>query len=208
MPRSYFACAAIAIVAVGCWFVPLVRVVPLSGARSSEGQFDAKEVAEQLWDTKLSASFSRATDAAAAIEALKNDPEGARQQFGIGKGVSRSILLYLHATGTVVSVDKNGVALSLSDDDSPEVILQKGMIFGNAVGDATGLIASRDVETSQQLYDVSNELNQLVEERVIPQLDSVSLVGKQVEFVGCATVKDPTRLKLPLEVVPVSISEH
>lgn len=207
MPRSYIAAAALVVVAVGCWFVPLVRVVPLSDAQPSQQQFEAKQVAEHLWETKLAASFSRATDAAAAIEALRRDPEAARRQFGIGQGVSRSILLYLHASGTIVSADKQGVALSLGDNDTPDVVLQKGMIFGNAVRDATGLIASGDVETSQQFNEMSNELNRLVEERVVPHLESLSQVGKRLEFVGCAIVKDPARVKVPLEVVPVSISE-
>jgi predicted lipoprotein len=103
-------------------------------------------------------------------------------------------------------VDSRGVGLAIRDGSAgPDVVLPVGMVFGNTVRDATGLLDMDKFPNSQHFNDLSTELNRIVETRVLPRLRDRAEVGRQVRFVGCAEVsRDPKRRK-PLKVVPVSV---
>jgi predicted lipoprotein len=206
MPRVYVVIAAAAFIGVLCWFVPLVRVVPLTDVSAVAAQFDAHDAAEHLWTSQLPATFAKASDAATALQALLKDPHSAKQKFGITRGVGRGFLLYLHGKGQVLNKDKKGIAIGLPGNSEASLLLHTGMVFGSAVRDATGMIDASEARSSEQSNALAQELNLLVENRVIDELVEVTSVGDNLEFVGCVEVKDPERVSLPLVVIPVSIS--
>jgi predicted lipoprotein len=86
---------------------------------------------------------------------------------------------------------------------TPEVSLQTGLIFGNAVRDGTGLLNVDDYPNSQDFNAISEALNRLVEERVLPRLRERARVGATVRFAGCAEVNDESSDLKPLRVVPI-----
>jgi predicted lipoprotein len=84
-------------------------------------------------------------------------------------------------------------------------LLLTGLIFGNSVRDATGLLDVSKFPNSQQFNAISSELNALVESRVIPGVRSNAAPGHVLRFVGCAEIADEVSDVVPLKVVPLKV---
>jgi predicted lipoprotein len=84
-------------------------------------------------------------------------------------------------------------------------VVPLGLVFGNAVRDGTGLLSSGTFPNAQQFNDIAARLNQIVETRVLPELQRIAALGQSVKFVGCVDVADEERDLRPLKLVPVSV---
>ena len=121
-------------------------------------------------------------------------------------GISNSYYVFVRGTGRVVNVGSKGVGLAIRDGSvGPDVVLPTGMIFGNTVRDATGLLDMDKFLNSQHFNDLSTALDRIVETRVLAGLRDRVEVGKKVRFVGCAEVARDAKRRRPLKVVPVSV---
>jgi len=81
--------------------------------------------------------------------------------------------------------------------------LLAGLLFGNTVRDATGLIDASNFPDSRQFNEISTELNRIVEARVIRRLREKSVVGQRIHFAGCAEIPDEGEVASPLPVIPL-----
>jgi predicted lipoprotein len=190
------------------WFFPLFHVVSLEEAEAEKRQaaFDPAEYAKKFWDGQLVPSLDQATDAAAMLAAFRESPDQARNQFGRSVGLGRTYYYVLRGSGTIVSVDKKGVGISLRGErNESDVVLPTGLLFGNTVRDATGLLDPSDFPDSQHFNAISTELNHLVETLVIPLLNEQAKVGRRIEFVGCAEVTNEHGDLKPLKVIPLEV---
>ena len=90
-----------------------------------------------------------------------------------------------------MTIDKKGVGVALQGEaKEPDIVLQTGLLFGNTVRDATGLLDASNFPDSRQFNEISTELNRIVEARVIPILKEKAAVGRQIDFAGCAEIPD------------------
>jgi len=200
---------ALLLAAVGAllWWMPLFRIVPLDVRRAEREQaaFSAPDYAKDFWTRILPSALENASDANAVLAAAREDPPAARQRYGHSVGLGRSALYFLRGTGTIVSVSEEGVGIAMEPTEgSPDVVLQTGLLFGNAVRDSTGLISPSDFPNSQDYNDLSNELNRIVETLVLPPLREQAQVGWHVQFVGCGEVLNDSDWK-PLKLIPLDV---
>ena len=196
------------IVAAGLtWVFPLFHVVSLEQAAAAKGaNFDAATFIREFWDKQLVPSFEQANDAVEVLTAVKADPETASKTFGKAVGIGRVYFYFLRGEGMIVAVEKNGVAISLiAPDDEPDVVLKTGLLFGNAIRDATGRLQASDYANSQDYNAISKELNRIVEQEVQPTLKQDARVGRKIRFVACAEVRASSKQLLPLTMVPLQV---
>jgi predicted lipoprotein len=207
MKRALIILAAVVAVGVLTWFFPLFRVVSRESLRAEldRQSFNAADFVQSYWQQKLTTAFSDAADASAVLAALRETPDQARTQFGRTAGIGRESLYFIRGSGKIVSVDKNEVGISLSDKEQADLTLQTGLLFGNSVRDATGLLSANDYPNSQQFNEISSELNRTIETKVLPPLRAAAKVGAEIEFVGCAAVTNLPRDITPLKVVPLEV---
>lgn len=207
MKRALIIFAAVAAVGVLTWFFPLFRVVSRESllAEKDRKTFNAADFVQTYWQQKLTPAFTDAADASAVLAALRETPDQARTQFGRTVGIGRESLYFIRGSGKIASVDKKEVGISLSDKEQADLTLQTGLLFGNTVRDATGLLSASDYPNSQQFNEISSELNRTVETKVLPPLRAAAKVGAEIEFVGCAAVTDLPRDITPLKVVPLEV---
>lgn len=208
MKRAVATSLALVLFAGVFWFVPLFHIVPLhqTQAQQSQAEFNATNFAAAFWQDKLLPSLDRAADAGVVLSALAADPQKARAQFGRKLGMSSSTLFFLRGTGHVVAVKKNSVALALKNgDDTADILLPTGLLFGNAVRDGTGLLDASAFPNSQNFNDLSAELNHVVETTLLPQLREQAKVGATISFAGCAETDDEDTDVKPLKVIPVAV---
>jgi predicted lipoprotein len=175
-------------------------------AEREQHVFRAADYVQDFWATKLALAFDDAADASAVLAALRTNPAEARTQYGRTAGLGRSTFYFLRGTGTVVSVDKKSIGVSLkSENDEADVVLETGLLFGNTVRDATGLVSGDDFPNSQQFNAISAELNRRIEANVLPPLRERANVGDAIVFVGCAEVTNVPRDIAPLTLVPLDV---
>jgi predicted lipoprotein len=209
MNRATITIAVLLAAGVLSWFFPLFRVVSRSSvqAAQSASKFDAAAFVDELWTKKLPPTFADAHDAAAVVAALRENPQQAKTEFGRTVGLGRSTLYFLQGQGTIASVDGKAVGIALTaDTNEPEVSLPTGLLFGNTVRDATGLVDGNAFPNSQQFNEISTQLNRKIEETVLPSLKSQAKVGDKIRFVGCSEVTNLPRDVSPLKVIPLEVT--
>jgi predicted lipoprotein len=154
----------------------------------------------------LTPSLEKAADAATVVAELHNNPRQAAESYGRPVGVSRARIFCLRGVGTIVAINKKDVGISLSGTgNTPDVILQTGLLFGNTVRDASGLLQAGDFSNSQQFNEISTELNRMVETRVIAPLKEHSELGRTIKFIGCAQVVPEPAGVTPLRIIPLRV---
>lgn len=191
------------------WFFPLFHVVSVgqAGAAANRSEeFDAEAFVRGYWKERLTPAFPQAVDAVTVLENLRKDPELARRQLGRAAGLGRATLFFVRGSGTVASIDERGIGVALRREaTTPDIVLQTGVVTGNTVRDATGLLSASDYPNLQQFNAISNELNRTIEMSVIPDAKQAAQVGRQIEFVGCARVLSLPADATPLKLIPLEV---
>ena len=197
--------AAVLAVVFVYWF-PLFRIIPLDAAEDAKQakKFDPKAFAQEFWDKRLPGAESDAIDAVELVAALAIDSDAAKEKYGRKLGIGDTVYFHLRGRGNVTGTGES-ILLAMDDGQDPSIALPTGLLFSNAVRDATGLINVSDFASSRHFNDVTTELNRIVEESVIPELKQRARIGAEVQFVGCAELAGDAEVR-PLEVVPVSIT--
>lgn len=206
MNRRLVWLAGIALFAGVCWLFPLFHLVPLERAaeQKAAATFNPTEFAERFWSERLLPSLDRAVKAGVLLPMLARDPATARRQYARSLGISDSHTYFLSGEGRVVGVSDSGILLAVTGAATqPAVLLETGLLFGNALRDGTGLLDVNDYPNSQDFNGISAALNHLVETRVLPELRERAKVGSLVRFAGCAEVNDEATDLHPLRVVPL-----
>jgi predicted lipoprotein len=209
MTRVVLLPCGIVLLAALFWFWPLFHIVRVDELEPvhGEGMFDAVTFAQDFWKERILPAQDDAVDARTFLTTLQEESQKARENFGRKVGLSRTRYYLLKGIGTVLSVDSRGVSLVLDEnDDGPDVVLHTGMLFGNTVRDASGLLDAGDFTHSRDFNHISTELNRIVEQRVIPALKEQAKPGGQIRFYGCAELADHARITRPLKIIPLLTS--
>jgi predicted lipoprotein len=201
---------SILFIAVGAtWRFPLFRIHRLDQVATEQrpASFDAAKFAETFWNEELIKSLDQTADAASVVAAMRQDPREAGERFGRCIGISRARLLCVRGSGTIVSVDRQGVGVALMGGagGSPDVVLHTGLLFGNTVRDASGLLDAGAFSSSQHYNDISTELNRMVERRVTSELKERSKVGNPITFCACGQLSPDSSDVLPLRLIALKV---
>lgn len=206
MKRAVCIAAVLILIGVVCKFCPLFHIVPLKRAETEKdaGVFNAAKFADDFWSQKLQKSFDHAVDAKTLQAAIQANPGDAQKKYARSLSLGGGYFYYLRGEGRVLSTNDSTLSLAISPGaTNAEVVLETGMIFGNAVRDGTGLLNASDYPNLQDFNGISAALNKLVEAKVLPTLRTQARVGATISFVGCAEVDDESTDLNPLQVVPV-----
>jgi predicted lipoprotein len=210
MRRFVLPLVGLGVAGVVLWQYPPVRIRRLAdvqAARAAAG-FDAAAFARKFWDGQLKPALTGAADAAELVAGILQDPKQARNQFGRSVGMSRSYFYFVRGAGVVLSNEKGRVDLAIdhAGENSVDVSLQTGLIFGNALRDATGLLDASDYPNFKDFNAIARELNRLAEAEIERSHVKKAAVGSRVEFVGCVEVRSEPGDLLPLKVIPISVT--
>ena len=197
---------AVAVVASLCGLFPLFHIVPLERAAKEKAAatFDPKAFAEKFWGEQLLTSLDKAVKAEVLLPAIQSNAAEAKRKFSRSVGVSESYTYFISGKGRVMAVSDDEVSLAATEGaTNVEISLQVGLLFSNAVRDGTGLLSVNDYPNSQDFNAISEALNRIIEERVLPKLRKTAKVGAMISFVGCAEVNDEFTDLKPLKVIPL-----
>jgi predicted lipoprotein len=188
------------------YFFPPFRIVPLDAAKREResATFDPKAFAEEFWNEKLMRSLDRAVEASTLLAAIEEDVKAARDRYARTWGIGSDYYYFIAGTGSVVSVDADFVSVCVAGNGSAiDISIATGNIFGNAIRNGTGLIDASARPNSQDLNNISLEINRIVETQVLPPFLERVGAGSRVRFVGCAEIADEDTDLRPMRIIPV-----
>lgn len=196
----------IVVIAGVCWRFPLLHVVMLktSTAEKVAAKFDATAFTENFWTQKLLPAADKAVRADILVAAIQSNSSGAKTNYARSVGLSENYFYFLRGGGKIISVSDDEISLAVTENPpTAGIVLEAGLVFGNALRDGTGLLSANDYPNSQDFNDISAALNHIVETRVLPKLREQAKVGAKISFVGCAEVDDESTDLKPLKVIPI-----
>jgi predicted lipoprotein len=184
-----------------------MHVVPLEATRrqSSDAGFDAAAYVDALWSGPLLETVHHAVDASELLAAFRRDSADTAARFGHRLGLGGASFYFVQGRGKIVAVEDDAIAITLSNENSSDAIIELGPVFGNAIRDGSGLLDVSDFANAQNFNELSTEINRRVEEQVLPVLQESAAVGREVRFAGGAEVADSAGIPSSLVVVPVII---
>jgi predicted lipoprotein len=197
---------AIAVVAAIGWLFPLFHIVSLKTVTAEKAAvtFNATSFAESFWTNQLAAATGHAVKVEVLIPAIAADAGSAKTNYSRSVGLSDAYFYFVSGTGRVLAVSDDVISLAVTAGaTNAEVVIETGLVFGNAIRDGTGLLNTSDYPNSQDFNDLSAALNHIVETRVLPKLHEEAKVGATVTFSGCAEVDDESSDLKPLKVTPI-----
>jgi len=195
------------LLAIVCCFFPPFRIVALDAAEEERQsrQFDPITYADEFWTEQLPGMADQATEASELVAALADDPDAAKSRYGRTMGIGDTHYFHVRGEGTILEVTEGeSIGVSLDGGEVVQAVFPTGLLFSNAVRDATGRIRVSEFASSRHFNDVTSELNKRVETELLPRLREQAKPGVRLAFVACAEVTgegDP----LPLRVIPVAI---
>jgi len=197
--------AALAVAGLVWWRFPLFHIVSLeqSQAEQKAAVFDAVKVATEFWNAKLLPATGRAVELRELLPALAKDSAAARKQHGRTLGIGGATMFLVRGSGNVTAVEDDAVIVVLDGADA-KVSLSTGLLFGNTLRDASGLLDVSAYPNSQDFNDLSTQLNSIVETKVAPALRERAAVGKPIRFAGCAELEEDAKPAV-MPVIPIKV---
>ena len=195
----------------GCEPWTIVPIGSANDAQASSQFTDPAAYVDSIWSAKLvPAIVDSATDAQTLLEEMSFSIGDAEHKYG--RNVNGDGWYFnVKGEGTVLAVDtssRNGLLEIgvLQRDRRPDVTIQIGPVFrGSALRDSTALITFSSFVNQLQFADVADDLNIKASQTVLFSLDTKTLIGKKVRFVGSFEAETATQ-PLIKNVVPVQLA--
>jgi len=175
------------------------RSLEAKRAEERAERFDPAQYARDFWDQRLDSVLETALSAEQLISLFNEDMETAVSK-GRTLGQSRVHAYLLKGEGRIVSLSKDGLAVSVAGSEpNPEILICGGShVSGNAVRDASGLIDVSDFSDTMKFNKISFEINKIVVQEVIkPFWAKGPQAGMTVGFVGVAEVAEEATEETP-----------
>ena len=168
--------------------------------------FNAAEYAGDLWLNQLPAALDEAVDVKELIELFNTDMGQAIERYGKAPGVSRVYAYLLKGEGTILSIDTDGLEVSVREPQTnPDVVIETGFyIPGNAVRDASGIVDVSRFSDTMKFNEIGSEINKIIIRDVIrPLPDKRPAVGGKIKFFGATQVAQDAAEENLLQLVRV-----
>ncbi len=175
-------------------------------AASSEEAFDATAYAQSFWTNALLPALPEAVDLAALIHQLKTNPAQAFESHSHALGIGNIRYFLVQGQGKVAAVNENEVTV-LNEQDTMRFLVQleTEFVYGNAVRDAVGAIDISEFTNTMHLNQVSEEVNQIIRQEVIPPFREQVKEGDIVQFAGAVELNQKYLNLDEIEIIPVSL---
>lgn len=134
---------------------------------------------------------------------MQSNPETTFEKYGNRLGIGNSAYFMIQSTGKIIDI-KDGL-YTIADEKNGIVYIDTKYIFGNAIRDASGLIKLTDFKTNAQFNKVSESLNDIIRNDVIPKEISKVKVGDSISFSGAIKLSKKQNLQEKISVIPSQI---
>ena len=134
---------------------------------------------------------------------MQSNPETTFEKYGNRLGIGNSAYFMIQSTGKIIAI-KDGL-YTIADEKNGIVYIDTKYIFGNAIRDASVLVKLTDFKTNAQFNKVSESLNDIIRNDVIPKEISKVKLGDSISFSGAIKLSKKQNLREKITVIPSQI---
>ena len=188
-----------------------VKVVEIGNEDELTGnkKFAAENV-EELWASQTMPELKeKAIDLAKLLNESNNGDFKTVEKYGhYSMGTSGELSFVVKGEGTVTEVNQTKKAgymtVKLNGYDGQIAVkLQIGSVYkGSAVRDNLSFIKYEDYTNQVEWASLSQSIHNVIDTDLIKKLDLTSIVGKNIDFIGCFSVDKKTEVL----ITPISIN--
>ena len=185
-----------------------IYIRKLSDVRNAEKalDFDAKAYALRFLDTTLPSHPEKAIDLPQLAQTLAGDPAKAFSwSHAQNNGNNRFFLV--KGSGKITKIDSEYVTLAV-EGVPQNVELATRYIIGTAARDGSGLISVDEFTTTMDMNTVSEELNKLIRNQVLPSFKAAAKPGETVQFTGGIELQRDAAAPDFWEITPMILTIH
>ena len=143
-------------------------------------------------------------DLAYLLTLVKSNPELAFKKHGNRLGIGNSAYFMVKGTGKIIAI--NDGIYTISDPKNGTILIDTKYIFGNALRDASGLVKLTDFKTNDDFNKVSEAINTLVREKIIPKAIQKLKNDDLISYTGAIKLSKKQKIFLDLLVIPSQIT--
>ena len=173
---------------------------------SANKEFDAKTYARKYYDTKLLPALNNAVDINVLRVMLLADINKAFDTHSHALGIGNVKYFLIKGEGEITAINENDVTI-LSKTDSAQHIytIATEFVYGNAIRDAPGLISLNDFDNTMDINNVSEEINKMVRNEVLPPFRKTAQKGNVIQFSGAIELNKEHLNIENIEIIPISL---
>ncbi|GEC73603.1 Predicted lipoprotein [Flavobacterium flevense] len=134
---------------------------------------------------------------------MQSNPETTFEKYGNRLGIGNSAYFMIQSTGKIIDITDG--LYTIADEKNGIVYIDTKYIFGNAIRDASGLVKLTDFKTNAQFNKVSESLNDIIRNDVIPKEISKVKLGDSISFSGAIKLSKKQNLREKITVIPSQI---
>jgi predicted lipoprotein len=168
--------------------------------KQKKTNFNFNAFADSLYNKGILKS-TKAIDLNELQNQIQANPDSAFKAHGNRLGIGNSAFFMVKSVGKVVNITEGKIKISTFQNAI--ISVDAKYIFGNAIRDASGLVKLTDFKTNADFNKVSEALNTIIREKVLPPITKNIKVGDEISVVGA--LKLSKKEILSLEVLPVQI---
>lgn len=170
--------------------------------KAQKESFDFKAYADSIYYKGILKS-KKTIDLTTLIASVKSDQQAAFKNYGNRLGIGNSAYFMIKSTGKILDI-KDGI-YTIADEKNGIIFIDTKYIFGNALRDASGLVKLTDFKTNAQFNTVSESLNDIVRNEVVPKETKNVKIGDSISFSGAIKLSKKQTLFTDLLIIPSQI---
>ncbi|MGE9313667.1 DUF2291 domain-containing protein [Niabella sp. CJ426] len=183
-----------------------IYIKKLSDVKATAGEkFNAAIYTANLWKEKLPARMLAAVDINTLRTAIETDGARAFDEYTNALAIGNYRYALVKGTAKVDKVGVDDVTITINSDTPWKASLLTEFVYGNALRDASGLVALKEFLNTSDLNSISEELNKTVRQQIIPAFKSSLKAGDQIEFIGAIELNKEHIHFDDLELTPLSV---
>lgn len=196
----------IILVAIGLLAYNSIYIKKLSDVKASLGEkFDAVNYVASLWKDKLPSRMQVAVDIYSLKTAIETDAAGAFEKYTNALAIGNYRYALVKGTAMVDKVGTDDVTITINGSTPFKASLVTEFVYGNAVRDASGIVALKEFPNTSDLNSISEEFNKIVRQKVVPAFKPSLKAGDQIEFTGAIELNKEHIHFDNIELVPLSV---
>ena len=135
---------------------------------------------------------------------VQSNPGAAFKEHGNVLGIGNSAYFMVKSSGKITEITESTIKIATAAPVS--ITLDTKYIFGNALRDASGLVKLTDFKSTADFNKVSESLNHIVREKVIPVAVQKLKKGDEIGFVGALKLSKKHLADTQLTIIPAQIT--
>jgi predicted lipoprotein len=176
-------------------------------AASSSKAFNATTFARNFYDTKLLLRTDSAVDLSVLISLLRSEPGQAFEKYSHALAIGNIRYFLVRGEGKVTSIGDYATAVELTDQSAKANInIATEFVYGNAIRDASGLLNLNDFGNTADFNSISENINSIVRNEVLPGFVAKAKPGIDVSFAGAIELNEKYLDIDSIEVIRIQLS--